>query len=109
MFKNALKKGLKCRGCKIIIHKKCAGLKQSEFLFNKVLKDTVWEYMDCQSKKFPFVTLKDHEIQKISFKSNFNCKCQITVSDPNDLTYTLTYDSYKTVDMTDTNLEKTTI
>ena len=101
----------------MIIHKKCTRLKQSEFLFNKVSKDTVWECIDCQSKKFPFVTLTNHEIQNISFNSNFNCKCQTTVSDPNDPTYTLIYDSvntsdrpeYKTVDVADANLEKITI
>ena len=99
------------------IHKKCTGLKQSEYLFNKVSKDTVWKCIDCQSKKFPFVALTNHEIQNISFNSNFNCKCQTTVSDPNDPTCTLIYDSvntsdrpeYNTVDMTDTNLEKITI
>ena len=51
------------------IHKKCTRLKQSEFLFNKVSKDTVWECIDCQSKKFPFVALTNHEIQNISFNS----------------------------------------
>ena len=101
----------------MIIHKNCTGFKQSEFLFNKVSKDTVWECIDCQSKKFPFVTLTNHEIQNISFNSNFNCKCQTTVSDPNDSTYTLIYASvnasdrpeYNTVDVTDTKLEKITI
>ena len=53
----------------------------------------------------------------ISFDSNFNCKCQTTVSDPNNPTYTLIYESvntserpeYNYVDVTDINLEKTTI
>ena len=87
MLKNALKKGLKCTCCKMFIHKKCTGLKQSGFLFNTVSKDTVWECTDCQLKTFPFVTPIDHEIQNISFNSNFNCKCQTTVSDPNGPTY----------------------
>ena len=77
-----------------MIHKKCTRPEQSEYLFNKMSKDTLWEWIDCQSKKFPFVTLTNHEIQKvsfntnheiqnISFNSNFNCKRQTTVSDPN--------------------------
>ena len=86
----------------MIIHKKCAGLKQSEFLFNKVSKDTVWECIDCQSKQFRFVTLRNHEIQNTSFNSNFNCKCRTTVSDPNDPS---DRPEHNTVDVTDTNLE----
>ena len=113
MLKKCSKKLLKCLCCKIIIHKKCTGLKQSEFLFNKVSKDTVWECIDCQSKQFRFLTLTNHEIQNISFNSNFNCKCRTTVFNPNDPTYTLICDSvntsdrpeYSTVDVTDTNLE----
>ena len=96
----------------MIIHKKYAALKQSKFLFQKVPKNTVWECIDCQSKKFPSITSTNHEIQNISFDSNFNCKWQTTVSDPNDPTYTLIYASvnisdrreYNNVDVTDTNL-----
>ena len=49
----------------------------------KMSKDTVWECIDYQWKKFPF---------------NFHCKCQTTVSDPNDPTYTLIYDLVNTSD-----------
>ena len=97
--------------------KKGAGLKQSKCFFNKVSKNTVWEWLDCQSKKFPFVTLRNHEIQDTHFNCNFNCKYQTTISDPDDPTYTLIFDSvntsdrpkYITVDVNDTNLEKITI
>ena len=66
---------------------------------------------------FPFVTVINHEKKHISFNSNFNCKCQTTVSDPNNPTYILIYESvntserpeYNYVDVTDMNLEKTTI
>ena len=88
----------------MIIHKKCIGFKQSEFLFNKVSEDTVWKCTDCQSEKFLFVTLTNHEIQNISFNTNFNCKCQTTVSDPHDPIYTLIYDSVNTSDRPDTTL-----
>ena len=82
----------------MIIHKKCTGLYQSEFLFNKVSKDTVWECIDCKSKKFPLLNLTNHEIQNISFNSIFNCKCKTTVFDPNGPTYILIYDSVNTSD-----------
>ena len=70
---------------------------------------------DCQSKKFPFVTLTNYEKQNISFNSTINCKCQTTVSDPNDPTLicdsvnTSDRPQYNTIDVTDTNLEKMTI
>ena len=65
----------------MIIHKKCTGLKKSEFLFNKVSEDTVWECTDYQSKKFPFVTPTNHEIQSISFNliSIVNAKQQLLI------------------------------
>ena len=101
----------------MIISKKCAGLKQFQFLFHKVSKDTAWECTDSQSKKFPFTTLTNHEMQNISFNSNFNCKCQKAVSDPNDPTCTLMYDfvntgdrlEYNAVDVNDAKLDKVTI
>ena len=40
LFKVCWKNRLNCPCCKVIIHKKCTGLKQSELLFNKVSKDT---------------------------------------------------------------------
>ena len=68
----------------------------------KMSKDTVWECIDYQWKKFPF---------------NFHCKCQTTVSDPNDPTYILIYDlvntsdkpEYSIIDVNDINLKKITI
>lgn len=68
----------------------------------KVSKDTVWECIDYQWKKFSL---------------NFHCKCQTTVSDPNDPTYTLIYDlvntsdkpEYSIIDVNDINLKKITI
>ena len=66
---------------------------ETVWIFPQQSGNTVWECIDCQSKKFPSVTLTNHEIQNISFNSNFNCKWQTTVSDPNDPTYPLIYDS----------------
>ena len=64
----------------MVIHKKCTGLKQFEFLFNKVSKDTVWECIDCQSKKLPFVTLTNHKIQNIfQLNSIVNAKQQFLI------------------------------
>ena len=58
-----------------LIYRKCCKLKLSDI--HDTRKDKWgWECLTCTSKKFPFTTVKDKEIIKNGFNSNFHCKCQ---------------------------------
>ena len=112
------KNGLKYSTCKSIIHKKCTQLKTTELLTIKVQGQKSWECLSCRKLKFPFAVLSNHDIQKDSVNSLFQCKCQTTIpTDIADNKYVLDYffDEYKEnpgnniIDLNDKELDKHSI
>ena len=87
-------KGVLCSGCNFWVHQKCAGLTNLQY---KVLS--------CQKLKFPFAALSNHDIQKDSFNSLFQCKCQTTLpTDIADNKYILNYHFYEYKDKPGNNM-----
>ena len=79
---NKMHKALTCKSCLHLVHRKCSGLKLSDL--NKLSNNRFrhWECRNCYSDKFPFNTITDNEVMKLSFDSNFDCSC--TVNTDND-------------------------
>ena len=75
IIKDKLKKGLYCRSCRHIIHRKCSQIPLHE-LNSKTDCLRNWECLPCMKIKFPFIDIDLDTILGQTFNSNFDCKCQ---------------------------------
>ena len=80
IVKNKLKKGLYCRSCKHIIHRKCSHIPLTELNSSKSNHLDNWECLPCMKIKFPFTDIDLDIVLEQTFNSNFDCKCQTSCS-----------------------------
>ena len=75
VYRTHIKKSFPCTSCKAYIHRKCTGIPLSDMLQGKPHQFKYWNCKSCISKHFPLTDLDDSEVNKLSFDSNFQCKC----------------------------------
>ena len=74
---NKPNKGIPCKCCNSLIHRKCSGIKNSEL--NSCSKINIiknWECLSCMMDKFAFTGMEDEDILLANFNSNFHCPCE---------------------------------
>ena len=70
-----VKKSFPCTTCKSYIHRKCTGIPLSEILLGTPSQFKYWNCTTCVSDHIALTELDDRELSKLTFNSNFNCKC----------------------------------
>ena len=68
-------KGIPCKQCGCLIHRKCAKFDQDTLRHIKKNINS-WNCSTCKALQFPFMNLTDFEINRLIFNSNFNCICK---------------------------------
>ena len=67
-------KGIYCKSCDSLVHKKCSSLSTTDIIQLKKRRNH-YECPCCAKNKFPFTDLQDNEISEMMFNSNFICQC----------------------------------
>ena len=78
--KKKQKKLIPCHSCKSLIHKKCSNIPLVDLMNFDADKFKIWECSYCVANKFPFSTINDIEIYRLSFNSLFSCECLETIT-----------------------------